>query len=63
MGTLDQPSGSVVVRHSKILDIDGMTRPATKAALDEFLEKGWVLAAIYNEGAQTRACLIRTEDD
>ena len=63
MGTLDKPSGSVVVRHSKILNIDGMTRPQVKAALDEFLNKGWILGAIYNEGAQTRAVLIRTEDD
>lgn len=61
MGTLDQPS-SITVRHSKVLDIDGMTRPQVKAALDEFLNKGWVLGAIYNEAAQTRAVLIRTED-
>ena len=59
MGTLDPTSSSVVKRYSKILDIDGMTRPQTKAALDEFLNKGWRLAAIYNEGAQTRACLVR----
>ena len=63
MGTLDTPTGAVVTRHSKVLDIDGMTRPQVKAALDEFLEKGWILAAIYNEATQTRAVLIRTEDD
>ena len=63
MGTLDQPAGGNVKRFCKILDIDGMTRPQTKAALDEFLNKGWLLAEIYNEGAQTRACLIRTVDD
>ena len=63
MGTLDKPTGAIVVRHSKIIDIDGMTRPQVKVALDEFLEKGWVLAAIYNEAAQTRAVMVRTEDD
>ena len=62
MGTLDKPTGAIVVRHSKIIDIDGMTRPQVKTALDEFLEKGWVLASIYNEGAQTRAVMVRTED-
>jgi len=62
MGTLDQPDASVVKRHSKVLDIDGMTRPQVKAALDEFLEKGWVLASIYVEGGVARAVLIRTED-
>ena len=63
MGTLDKTPSSVQIRHSKILNIDGMTRPQVKAALDEFLEKGWILAAIYNEGAQSRAVLIRTEDE
>ena len=63
MGTLDQPDGSVVVRHSKVLDIDGMSRPAVKAALDEFLEKGWVLVSIYVETGVARAVLVRTEDD
>jgi len=62
MGTLDKTSGSVQKRFSKILDIDGMTRPQTKTALDEFLNKGWILVAIYNEGTQTRACLVRTVD-
>ena len=62
MGSLDQSTGSVIKRHSKIVDIDGMTRPQVKAALDEFLIKGWRLGAIYNEGAQTRAVMIREED-
>jgi len=62
MGTLDAPTGGIVKRYSKILNIDGMTRPETKAALDEFLNKGWILTAIYNEGSQTRACLVRTVD-
>lgn len=62
MGTLDPTPSSVVKRFSKILDIDGMTRPQVKTALDEFLVKGWRLAAIYNEGAQTRAVLIRETD-
>jgi len=34
MGTLDATSSSVVKRYSKIIDIDGMTRPQVKAALD-----------------------------
>ena len=59
MGTLDATPSSVVKRFSKILDIDGMTRPQVKVALDEFLNKGWRLGAIYNEGAQTRAVMIR----
>ena len=62
LGSLDQSPASVVKRHSKIIDIDGMTRPQVKAALDEFLNKGWRLGAIYNEAAQTRAVMIREED-
>jgi hypothetical protein len=63
MGTLDSTPSSVVSRYSKILDIDGMTRPATKTALDNFLNKGWRLAAIYKEGQKNRAVLIRERDD
>jgi hypothetical protein len=63
MGTLDPTPSSVVKRYSKIIDIDGKTRPQVKIALDEFLEKGWRLAAIYNEAAQTRAVMIREVDD
>jgi hypothetical protein len=63
MGTLDGVTGSVQKRYCKILNIDGMTRPETKVALDEFLNKGWILAAIYNEGAQTRACMIRSKEE
>jgi len=62
MGTLDQPDGSVVLRYSKVLDIDGMTRPQVKTALDEFLNKGWVLVSIYVEGGVARAVLVRTVD-
>ena len=62
MGSLDMVTGSVQKRHAKIIDIDGMTRPQVKAALDEFLEKGWMLASIYNEGQFTRAVMIRTEE-
>jgi len=58
-GTLDQTPSSVVKRFSKILDIDGMTRPQTKSALDNFLNKGWRLSAIYNEGGKNRAVLVR----
>ena len=63
MGTLDIPTGGTVKRFSKIIDIDGMTRPQVKAALDEFLNKGWILASIYNEAAQTRVVMVRTKDD
>ena len=59
MGTLDPTPSSVVKRFSKVLDIDGMTRPQVKAALDEFLNKGWRLTAIYREGTSNRAVLIR----
>jgi len=59
VGTLDATSSSVVKRYSKILDIDGMTRPQVKAALDEFLNKGWRLQTIYREGTSNRAVLIR----
>jgi len=59
MGTLDATSSSVVKRYSKIIDIDGMTRPQVKAALDEFLNKGWRLQAIYREGTDNRAVMIR----
>ena len=61
-GTLNKLESSSVKRFSKIIDIDGMTRPQVKAALDEFLQKGWRLAAIYNEGAQTRAVMIREKE-
>ena len=59
MGTLDPtPSGDVNIV-SKIVDIDGKTRPQVKTALDEWLEKGWRLVAIYNEAAETRAVFIK----
>ena len=62
MGTLDKTYGSVQKRYSKVLDIDGMTRPQVKVALDEFLNKGWALASIYVEGGVARAVLVRTVD-
>ena len=62
MGTLDKTASSVQKRYSKVLDIDGMTRPQVKAALDEFLNKGWALASIYVEGGVARAVLVRTVD-
>ena len=62
MGTLDKTASSVQKRYSKIVDIDGMTRPQVKAALDEFLNKGWTLASIYVEGGVPRAVLIRTQE-
>ena len=62
MGSLDKIDGSVQVRHSKIVNIDGMTRPQVKTALDEFLNKGWILVAIYSEAGEARAIMIRTEE-
>jgi hypothetical protein len=62
MGTLDTTPGVTTKRFSKILDIDGLTRPNLKAALDPFLAKGWRLSAIYKEGAKNRAILIREAD-
>lgn len=61
MGTLDKTPSSVQVRHSKIVDLTGMTRPQVKTALDEFLNLGWVLTSIYTEGSDVRAVLIRTQ--
>jgi hypothetical protein len=59
MGSLDTTSGVTTKRFSKILDIDGLTRPNLKAALDPFLAKGWRLNAIYQEGGKNRAILVR----
>ena len=52
----------IAVRHAKVLDIDGMTRPNVKAALDTYLNKGWELKSIYVEAGVARAVLVRTED-
>jgi len=49
-------------RFSKVLDIDGMTRPDTKAALDTMLNKGWELISIYREGTKNRAVFVRTRE-
>ena len=54
-----QPSN--VERFSKIVDLDGMTRPQVKVALDEFLNKGWELVSIYVEGGVPRAVFVRTK--
>lgn len=61
MGTLDKTPSSIQVRHSKIIDLTGMTRPQTKTALDEFLNIGWMLVSIYRAGTDVRAVMIRTE--
>ena len=61
MGTLDKTPSSVQVRHAKIVDLTGKTRPQVKAALDEFLNIGWMLVSIYTEGSDVRAVMIRTE--
>ena len=58
--TLDKKSSNTMM-FSKIVDLDGMTRPQVKTALDEFLNKGWVLNTIYVEGGVPRAVLIRTK--
>ena len=59
MGTLDPTPHNEVERISKIINIDGKTMPQVKIALDEWLERGWRLVAIYNEAAQTRAVFVR----
>ncbi len=63
MGSLDQPQASSVVRHAKVLDIDNMTRPQVKNALDAYLNKGWELITIYVEAGTARAVLVRTEEE
>jgi len=62
MGSLDQNTGTVIKRHSKIINITGLSPVQTKTALDEFLVKGWRLGTIYQSGQQTRAVMIREED-
>jgi len=47
---------------SKIVDIDGMTRPNVKAALDPFLQKGWKLISIYVEAGVARAVMVREKE-
>jgi len=59
MGTLDPTPSDNVNRVTKIISIDGMARPQVKAALDEWLQRGWRLSAIYNEGSETRAIFIK----
>jgi len=59
MGTLDPVASAINSAVSKIVDIDGMTRPQVKAELDLWLGRGWKLNCIYNEAAQTRAVFIK----
>ena len=63
MGTLDPTPSGETTRIAKLISIDGMARPVVKAALDEWLEKGWRLVAIYNEAAETRAVFIRDKKE
>jgi hypothetical protein len=51
-----------IIQYSKIVDLDNMTRPQVKVALDEFLNKGWFLNTIYVEGGVPRAVFIRTKE-
>ena len=59
MGTLDKPTGTSTNTVSKVVDLDGMTRPQVKIALDEWLEKGWTFRTIYVEGGVPRAIFIK----
>lgn len=59
MGTLDKPTGSNINTVSKVVDLDGMTRPQVKIALDEWLKKGWMFRTIYVEGGVSRAIFTK----
>ena len=59
--TLDKVPSNIK-QYSKIVDLDDMTRPQVKAALDEWLNKGWFLNTIYVEGGVPRAVFIRTRE-
>ena len=59
MGTLDRTPSDNAKRVSKIVDITGKTRPQVKIALDEWLERGWRLVAIYQETTERRAVFIK----
>ena len=59
MGTLDPTPSDQANRVSKVITIDGLPRPQVKIALDEWLQKGWRLVAIYNEAQETRAVIIK----
>lgn len=65
MGTLDQPTGEVAIvkTFAKVVNIHALTRPETKALLDEKMSKGWRLVAIYLEDSKARAVMVRTVDD
>ena len=58
--TLNKKSSNTKM-FSKIVDLDGMTRPQVKTALDGFLNKGWMLITIYVEAGVPRAVLVRTK--
>ena len=62
MGTLDSIPNELKATVSKIVDIDGKTRPQVKIALDEWLGRGWRLSQIYNEGSETRAIFIKDKE-
>lgn len=61
MASHDKKSSNVR-RFSRIVDIDNMTRPQVKAALDSFLRKGWELIDIYVEQGEARAVFVRTKE-
>ncbi len=65
MGTLDQPQGTLTTqtRYSKVVNIHGLTRPETKAILDEKMANGWELVCIYHESNKARAVMTRMQDD
>jgi len=62
MGTLDPTPSNSVNRVSKVINIDGKPMPQVKIALDEWLQRGWRLVAIYNEAAETRAVFIKDKE-
>ncbi len=63
MGTLDNPTGSTIKTVSKVINIDNKTMPQVKIALDEWLQKGWVLRTIYVEAGVPRAIFVKTFDE
>ena len=62
MGTLDPTPSDNTKRVSKIIDIQGKTNPQTKIALDEWLQKGWRLVAIYQETTERRAVFVKDKE-
>jgi len=62
MGTLDPTPSDNTRRKSRIVDLTGLSRPATKTALDEWLNKGWRLSCIYPTGSDVRAVFIKDKE-